>query len=275
MNDRLDWFPCEPAALLGALAGMPSPKKLTYLIMLLRIYESGGSCPDALPAIALRVGLNKRVVSEALDELFREGRLVRREGGIHNPKADIVIASSMAIRKLRQEASRKAGFQSAKKRKENQSSGPTSRSARVEQTSTPLQLQEQDSLFSNEKRVSDWPSDYQDWFWKNYPRREGKKAAMAKLDAIRKSGKVTWADFTAGVLRYAAHVLGTEQRYIKQPVTWLNQGCWDDEFKNGGTNAKAASPANGSTLGARLRQAVAAEQGIYDAAPGHEPGHGR
>ena len=31
-------------------------------------------------------------------------------------------------------------------------------------------------------------------------------------------------------MRYAAARTGEEERYTKQPVTWLNQGCWDDEY---------------------------------------------
>lgn len=90
---------------------------------------------------------------------------------------------------------------------------------------------------------SDWPGDYPAQFWAVFPRRTEKKAAVAKLDAIRKSGKVTWSRFFAGVNRYAMHVASnnTEERYVKHPTTWLNRGCWDDEFtiQNGGNRNEA------------------------------------
>lgn len=86
-------------------------------------------------------------------------------------------------------------------------------------------------------RLSDWPTDYRDQFWSRYPRKTEKKAALAKLDAIKKGCVVPWAAFIAGVERHAEHSKGTEERYVKHPTTWLNRGCWDDEYgKTGGTN---------------------------------------
>ncbi len=121
---------------------------------------------------------------------------------------------------------------------------------------------EEESLFSNENRVpgsdpipvdqkpeklkslqpvSDWPSDYRDQFWGSFPRKTEKKAAMAKLEAVKKSGLIPWARFIAGVYRYRDHSAGTEERYIKHPTTWLNRGCWDDEHPE----RKQQSPGEG------------------------------
>lgn len=100
-------------------------------------------------------------------------------------------------------------------------------------------------------RESDWPNDYREQFWKDYPRKTEKKAALAKLDATRKGGKVPWVTFITGVQRYAANVAGTEERYIKHPTTWLNRGCWDDEFNNkGGLFNEASRRGGGRTFAA-------------------------
>ncbi len=76
---------------------------------------------------------------------------------------------------------------------------------------------------------SDWPPDYGEQFWKAYPRRVGKKAAMDKLGKIKKRCEVSWQALMSGVLRYAAAVKHSDPQYIKHPSTWLNAGCWDDE----------------------------------------------
>lgn len=149
--ERLDWFPCEPGPLLEALSGMPSPKKLVYLVVLLRIYDAGGACADSVAALAMRTGHNKRVVSDALNELFQEQRLYRGEGGIRNRKADAVIAKSMVLRERRQSAGAEGGKRSSEKRKTNQQQPPSGAGSKTKQGSTPLQLQ--DSLFSNENRA--------------------------------------------------------------------------------------------------------------------------
>lgn len=99
MNDDrllLPWFPCEPGKLLGALSAMKPHVGYTYWIVCLRIYEVGGPCPDSLDAIARRTGYNKRVVSDALDVLFRAEKLVREPGGITNPYAADVLAAMKA-----------------------------------------------------------------------------------------------------------------------------------------------------------------------------------
>jgi hypothetical protein len=149
--DPLDWFPCEPGPLLGALAGMRSPKGYVYIIVLLRIYENGGSCPDTLDAISTRTRLNKRVVTEALDELFREGRLYRGEGGIRNGKADGVLVKSYALREKRINAGAGGGKRAAEKRKQNQKNDPSSATPPLQRSNTQEQLQ--DSLFTDVKRA--------------------------------------------------------------------------------------------------------------------------
>ena len=98
MTERLPWFPCEQTKLLAALAQMQPSEGYVYCVMLLRIYECGGACPDDIDAIATRTRFNKRVTSEALNRLFKAGRLRRDADGIHNPVADRVIASAQSLR---------------------------------------------------------------------------------------------------------------------------------------------------------------------------------
>jgi len=108
--------------------------------------------------------------------------------------------------------------------------------------------------------TADWPKDYQDQFWRNYPRKTEKKAALAKLDAIKKSGTVRWAALIGGLLRFVQHVKATrtEERYIKHPTTWLNRGCWDDEHGPGesGPDGVPRGPAPRSPQGNRGFAAV-------------------
>lgn len=95
-EERLPWFPCEATQLLGALSAMKPHVAYTYWIVCLRIYETGGPTTDTLDSIARRTGYNKRVVSDALDVLFRTGKLVREGDRIANPKATEVLADMKA-----------------------------------------------------------------------------------------------------------------------------------------------------------------------------------
>lgn len=88
---------------------------------------------------------------------------------------------------------------------------------------------------------TDWPSDYRQQFWVRYPKRVGKQAAFRVLDRVRKSGRVPWSAFLASVDRYRESVAATETRFIKNPATWLNAGCWDDEINVPGKPATAVA----------------------------------
>lgn len=233
LNDRIDWFPCYAGNLLGALHGMPPDEGYLYTIVLLRIYENWGPCRDTIDALTRRTGITRRKTEAALASLISSGRLVQTADGITSPKATAVMSEQERHFKRMRERASTAGKKSAEKRQQNQPAPPTSGSTKPNRKE---EKRNTDSLNGSQtpapKRVpvSDWPVDYQQRFWTNYPRKTEKKAALAKLDAIKKSGSVPWATFMAGVLRHAAHVRGTEERYIKHPTTWLNRGCWDDQY---------------------------------------------
>lgn len=252
MPNPFYWFPCEPSALLGALAGMRPSEAYVYTVVLLRIYESGGLCKDTVDCISTRTRFNRKVVNEALESLLKAGRLYRADGGIRNPKADGIISSANGDFEKRKTHSKNAAISRWRKHKQKQQNDDARAMPNDAESESQL-----DSLFPNGKRLrlpetesgkvaqarkpkpakpepaSDWPADYQDQFWAAYPRRTEKKAAIAKLEAVKKSGKIPWEAFLAAVRRYARHVAGTEDRYIKHPMTWLNRGCWDDEVKEG------------------------------------------
>ena len=75
-----------------------------------------------------------------------------------------------------------------------------------------------------EKAFAEW--------WKVYPRKSAKDAARkAYKAALKKTDQHT---LKAKAEAYAAQQarLGTEQRFIAYPATWLNRGSWEDEELN-------------------------------------------
>jgi hypothetical protein len=106
--------------------------------------------------------------------------------------------------------------------------------------------------------VSDWPADWFEKFWAQYPKRVEKKKTQAILDRLRRSGSLPWTTLTAGVMRYAAAMANTEPKFIKQPPTWLNAGCWDDEpqptFLNGRNHGKPTLADRALELADQARQ---------------------
>lgn len=264
MSGRLEWFACYPEKLLGALAGMTTNEKVVYLIVLLRIYESNGPCRDSIDALAIRAGVSKKQVQAALDVLFRDGRLVQIEGGIHNPKAEQVIAESRALRERRQMAGSEGGKKRSEIIKENQENGPSKAKAGLKPKGTPLQEQIHKQKESKEKESPDdgWPEDYVEQFWIAFPRyrRQAKMLVTAKLAKLRASKAVEWPVLIEAVRRFAATNPG---EFAPMPMTWLNGCRWDCEYENGGSNGKAQgypTRTGFAGLAARLRHGTAAVQ---------------
>ena len=67
-------------------------------------------------------------------------------------------------------------------------------------------------------------------FYDLYPKKQGKQSA---IKAFEKALKITTIDtILQGVNNYKAQIASknTEMQYVKQPATWLNAGCWDDDY---------------------------------------------
>lgn len=82
------------------------------------------------------------------------------------------------------------------------------------------------------KKSSGYTDDFEE-FWRIYPRRIEKKSAFKAWKTALKSG-ATADEITAGAARYAKYRAGEPERFTKHPSTWLNQGCWEDEYSTAG-----------------------------------------
>lgn len=128
-DGRLPFFHCYPGKLLGALAGMQPDQQLVYTVVLLRIYEVRGPCPDSVEVLARRISINKRRIADALHPLFVAGKLTQVEGGIMNPFAAKVLAEGQEIHERLARAGARGGARSGQKRKKTQSPTPSPASA--------------------------------------------------------------------------------------------------------------------------------------------------
>jgi hypothetical protein len=97
-----------------------------------------------------------------------------------------------------------------------------------------------------------------DEFWAAYPKKVGKKAALASWKKVKPDTELFDKIMTAiGRAKATWQWQRENGRYIPNPKTWLNEGRWDDEYKEepmNGINSKyfdgnnqqpAASPPGG------------------------------
>lgn len=66
-----------------------------------------------------------------------------------------------------------------------------------------------------------------DSFWQQFPRREGRLAAMREYIHARRL--VSAETIAVGLTRYLEH-LPRERQYIQKPANWLRDGAWDNEY---------------------------------------------
>lgn len=151
MTERLPWFPCYPSKLLGALGPMTPDQGYLYVIICLRIYETGGPCKDAVEVLARRTRMNRRRTADALDFLFRDGKLVRQDDGIMNPFAAEIMAEAIALHERRVSAGQKSHSSPRRISERNQSRHPSPAVAGLEPGQTHLHLQLHKNLTGLEK----------------------------------------------------------------------------------------------------------------------------
>jgi hypothetical protein len=76
-----------------------------------------------------------------------------------------------------------------------------------------------------------------DAFWMRYPRKVGKKAALAKWKALKRSGHLPPLEKVLAAVESQKtwdQWQRDEGQFIPHPTTWLNEGRWDDQKSEGG-----------------------------------------
>lgn len=208
-----------------------------WVNLLCIVSKAGGTLPTiAELAFTLRVKVPK--VQIYITELALAGLLDKNEDGSFSPhnwdarqfKSDVTDPTAASRQKTYRERN--------KHRNGDRNAAVTNTDTRADTE----QITEADTEQSRKKTPradaleDDWPKDFGDEFWKAYPRKTEKIAAMKRLSNVRKSRIVTFADLMAGVNRYAIAVANSDPQYTKHPTTWLNAGCWADETQPGGRN---------------------------------------
>lgn len=70
-------------------------------------------------------------------------------------------------------------------------------------------------------------SDLFNEFWKEYPRKSDRRAALKAFKSALT--RVTFEEILTGTIRYANDPNLPEKRYVKHPATWLNADAWENE----------------------------------------------
>lgn len=94
-------------------------------------------------------------------------------------------------------------------------------------------------------KPSDYSPEFLD-FYAVYPRHESKLAALKAYLKVTREMEISHATLVSGAQRYADHIKrnGIGLEYTKLPASWLNAGCWDDEYVDRAPRQTANGQAN-------------------------------
>lgn len=170
--------------------------------------------------LARRYDVSKYTISRSVSELekleYIRSELVYKDGKKEVDKRNIFINTLLTKNAI--PYCEKTQHPIAKKRKDNNTLNNTSNNTNNkdnEQTSLP------DSL---ESHFND--------LWKIYPRKEGRKQALAAYKrAVKK--KVSDETIKSGIEKYNAEIIAnnTGRQYIKQGSTFFNGEHWNDDYQ--------------------------------------------
>lgn len=199
-------------------------KGTARLVLLALADHAGADGGDAYPSVgrlALRCGVGKRTVQEALKVLVSLGELViEPQAGPHGAnryRIAMTPAESAPVRDLRPAES-----------------APTPRSSRTPPVQIlhdpPADVAPEPSLTvkepsGNRPSRAQQHAEFEEW-WPHYPRRRAKGAARTAFAKARK--RASLEVLIAGADRYANDP-NRDPDFTKHPATWLNGDCWEDE----------------------------------------------
>jgi uncharacterized protein YdaU (DUF1376 family) len=223
------WYKHDiPAWMDGAEALDAEPYRAYHVIVQL-IYLNEGPVALNEHGIAGRCKQSIRTFRAALKVLLDTGKLTLSDGRLANSRAGKELEKVSENRVNASEGGKNSGKSrnSTDKPLENNNTDEASL-----QNNRSLKTREEETR-EDKKEIcifdDDWPENFREEFWREYPKRVDKRAAFKKLEQIRHAGKVPWQSLIGGVRRYALKVLGKDQTYTKGAAAWLNAGKWDDE----------------------------------------------
>lgn len=229
------WYRHDIPRWRGGTASLTHEQYRLYHVICEQIYLEEEDVAAHVRSLAGLANMSERLATKIIEELVLVGKLSRSETGrLSQTRTKVELERVSNNRRVAKTGGVRSGEVRRNSNKNNDKNEATLHDGTKRPTNrlekTREENKESSSAPNGAGHMDDWPEDYREQWWALYPRKLEKKAALAKLERIRKSGEVTWATMKAGVERYAAaNSKLVDQRFVKHPTTWLSAGCWDDE----------------------------------------------
>lgn len=214
----LPYYKAYPRDFIEGTIGMPFELKGAYRLLLDLIYMQGGHLPDDSRYISGLLGCSARAWNGYRLALIGLGKITVENEIISNFRASLEVDNLKII----QEKQRENGS----KPKKNKDLTKATAEPKANHTDTDTERKKREP---NGSPKDDGQDHAFERFWLAYPQkgRVGKKAALDRFNRAIKSG-VEAARMISAAQVYSVSD-NVQRGYAKNALTWLNQGCWDDE----------------------------------------------
>lgn len=250
--DRDDWLKLLLAVDSDALSS--SAKVVAIRIALHHNVESG-QCNPTIGRLALGTGMSESTVRRMIRELEEAGWLgVDRTRGRHSNSFDLrapTLSHAKGLNPVNGDSVEGSNPSNCGRVQ----AGPTlsnehSQPCQIEANPVTADTQKRESITAKgkaneidtlefelgrrgcgrrERSHSETEDDDFETWYRQYPKRVAKAAALKAYRAVVTKKLATPDELLAGAMRYAAERSDQDPRYTKHPATWLNGGCWADE----------------------------------------------
>lgn len=172
------------------------------------------------------------------EELIEVGMAEKRETGIYVSGTEKHFAWWFR----RQEAGRRGGTARAANAKQTKANPSKPKQGQPSSSSSSSEERDTNSKQTTDVRPISSDASAFNRFWKDYPKKVGKKAAAKAWERAKINGNLEAV--LAAVRTQLANPKWQEEggRFIPNPATWINQGRWDDEPTTIGKPRPAPKP---------------------------------
>jgi len=220
-----EWYKFEPLAWDRGTDNLSLEQEAAFLRVCNAIYASDQPIAENYRVLGGLWRCNERKSKRLLSELIDAGKLTIVDGLIHNERAVYDVSIRRELRVKRQSAGVRGGIESGKSRAKALKNNNTTQAS----GSTREEKRREEYIYKQKDFIS---------FWDIYPKKSGKIACENKFKALVKSGIIPLS-IIEGAKKYTGFKT-VRDGYIKNPLTWLNQGCWEDEDLPNQVNGSAS-----------------------------------
>jgi hypothetical protein len=181
-------------------------KKLLLHLALADYASDEGSCFPSQPTLAHKARVSRVWVRAAIKEMIADGLLSIEQIGVGRGNRTVYKLSRKRVSEL--------SFSEIKRVSELPEKGNSNYSL---------------TIYKNHQEPSICAIESFEKFWKLYPRKVGKRAALKEFEKVLKLKNAPTVEHLLNAVKCYAKNAPEDQRYIAHPTTWLRQGRWEDE----------------------------------------------